>query len=90
MLALFAGVRARRQAERLCGRLYADDPVQSSWVYANEPTRFVVRVFCGHRDPPPSLFPRLPWRRCVIVAVDKATEATEEIVDDKRYRPILR
>lgn len=90
MIALFAGVRACRQAECLCGRLYAGDPVRSSSVCADEPTRFVVRVFCGYRDPPRDLRPQITWARCIIVAVDKNTRIAEQIVDDKRYRPMLR
>jgi hypothetical protein len=89
MFALFQGIRARRLAEQLCGQLYAEEPVQGSWVCASEPTRFVVRVFCGHRMTPiATMMP--PWERCVIVAVDKGTWATEQVIEDALYRPVLR
>ena len=90
MLILFQGVRARRLAEQLCRELYPGEPLQGSWICANEPTRFVVRVFCGHEVRTTPYFMLPPWKICVIVAVHKTTLAAEQIIDDTPYHPILR
>ena len=90
MFALFQGIRARRLAEQFCGTLHQEESIHGSWVCANEPARFVVRVFYGHRTLVPDLLPAPAWGRCIIVAVDKMTWATEQIIEDKQYRPILR
>lgn len=88
MLVYFQGLRARRIAEALCKATYPDEPVHGSWIGANEPARFVVRVFYGQR---PLTYEKLPpWRGCLIVAVDKTTLAAAPIENDEPYRPVLR
>ena len=90
MLTLFQGIRARRLAEQLCRKLHPSEPAQGSVVCADEPTRFVVRVFCGRPTTPDLLWPKPKWGVCVIVAVDKYTQEAEQVVDDTPYRPLLR
>lgn len=82
------GAEARRAAERLCAALFPGEPRHGSWVCADEPERFVVRVFCGDRAGSPARLP--PWRECVVVAVDKATLTAERVADDGPYRPLPR
>ena len=84
-------LRARRIAETLCQSLYAGEVFQGSYLIADEPTRYVVRVFIGQREweSVPETLP--PWRVCVIVGVDKTTFVAAQIVDgEEAYRPILR
>ena len=84
----FRGLKARRVAEQFCQQSHPDEPLHGSWICANEPTRFVVRVFVGQREFTGTMLP--PWRVCLIVAVDKTTLAAEIITDDALYRPVLR
>jgi hypothetical protein len=68
--------------------MFPDDPVMGAAVCADEPTRYVVRVFCGVRDDPVvRMLP--PWKHCFIFSVSKNDNAVQKI-DDGRYRPILR
>jgi hypothetical protein len=79
--------RARAQAEAACRRLRPGAPIVGTWLCAEEPERFVVRVFCGTRAE--SL--RAPqWNECLVFAVTPDAARAELLVDDVAYRPTVR
>lgn len=88
MLVYFQGLRARRLAEAWCKQRNPDEIIHGTWICANEPTRFVVRVFCGQRERTGEKLP--PWQNCSVIAVDKRTLIAAPVADDAPYRPILR
>jgi hypothetical protein len=81
--------RARELAQESCRRLRPGEPILGTWLCANEPERYVVRVFLGERtgDPVKGL-PR--WRECLIFAVNKDCTVAELVNNDERYRPVVR
>ena len=83
----FLGIRARRIAESWCHEHFPHEPIYASVVCADEPSRFVIRVFCGERPTSEEKLP--PWSSCVVIAVDKLTFVAERVVDDEPYRPII-
>jgi hypothetical protein len=91
---LFPRLRARaiaREAARLaCHDLLPGEAIMSASVCADEPSRYVVRVFCGER--PASAEARMlpPWRECLIFAVTKNTYVAARVTDDEKYRPTIR
>jgi hypothetical protein len=91
---LFAPSRAREKARdvavRACEKHLPGEPIRGAVICADEPDRYVIRVFYGNRDRSPETFRLPPWRGCLIVAVEKTTYVDEVIDDDKRYRPTIR
>ena len=78
MLAFWSRVSGRRAARRraeadavsACEALRADTPIMGATLVAEEPERFVVRVFVGVRDDaPPKMLP--PWAECLVFAIRK-------------------
>jgi hypothetical protein len=58
-------------------------------ICADEPERYVVRVFVGRRDD--TIAAKLPpWRDCLVFAVPKDRGPPSLLVDDARYRPTIR
>lgn len=93
MLSYFNGLCARRRAEALCQQTNPAEPLLGSWICANEPGRFVVRVFYGQREWTSEVATMMPpWRDCLIVAVDKASlhAVPVEGEDAAPYQPVLR
>jgi hypothetical protein len=89
---LFPRLRARKKAGEVavlaCKKRFPDELIRGAVTCADEPGRYVVRVFYGNRPIAPVMQP--PWRGCLIVAVRKDTYADEVIVDDEQYRPAIR
>jgi hypothetical protein len=88
MLKLLARLRNRRKAVEaarlLCTTSACGEPIFNAVVCAEEPDRYVVRVFLGIRDPGYDRSP--PWRDCWLVAVERGTNAASRIYDDI-YKP---
>ena len=78
---------AQRLAREECQRLLPNEPVMGSALCANEPTRYVVRVFCGERAPNVERLPS--WKECRVFAVPKGSGPIRQ-VDDEKYRPTIR
>jgi hypothetical protein len=92
---LFPQLRSRKMAREVaiwaCKKLFPDEPVFGAGICADEPDRYVVRVCYGNRSMSDMATFRLPpWRECLIVAVQKDTYVDEVIVDDGKYRPMIR
>ena len=84
-----ARASAREAASQACHALRPGEPILGSCICADEPNRYVVRVYCGNR--PDFEIHRLPpWRECLIFAVMKDTSSAEQIMNDEKYRPIIR
>lgn len=80
-------MRAQREAEALCRRLFPEEPVINSGLRADEPSRYVVIVYYGHR----TIQAKLPlWKDRLVVAIDKDTFAAEPIEDSKAYLSLIR
>ncbi len=85
-----AKAKAREAARRMCQALLPGEPVMGASICADEPGRYVVRVFCGIRPASPATYRLPPWRECWVVAVAKETYSAERITDDEQYRPMIR
>lgn len=77
-------------ASQACHSLFPDEQIRRTSICADEPSRYVVRVFCGDRPTSPELLKLPPWRECLIFAVMKNSYAAERVTDDEKYRPTLR
>lgn len=96
MLAFWSRVSGRRAARRraeadavsACETLRADTPIIGATLVAEEPERFVVRVFVGVRnDDPPQTLP--PWTECLVFAIRKdafAEAASPDAASPDAYR----
>lgn len=79
--------KAHRAARRAASRMESHEPILGSAMRADEPSRFVVSVFIGQREPYEHRLP--PWRKCLVFGVDKVTfEARLEL--GEKYRPVIR
>lgn len=91
---LRARATAREAATRLCRNLLPDgEPIRGSVICADEPDRYVVRVFCGTREVSLDTYMLPPWRECLIFAVAKDTYSAALLTDDddeEKYRPAIR
>ena len=90
---LFPSMQDKAMAQELaaqsCQALRPDDSILGAIVCADEPDRYVVRVFCGERRFEPE-YPRLPpWRECLIFAVTKDKFSVEPIMS-REYQPTIR
>jgi hypothetical protein len=86
-------LRARKKAREVaigaCRKLLPDEPVCGAGICADEPDRYVVRVFYGNRYVSPTTSRLPPWRGYLIVAVRKDTYV-DEVINDERYCPTIR
>jgi hypothetical protein len=87
---LRARAAAREAATRLCRTVLPDEPILGSAICADEPGRYVVRVFCGHRPASAETYLLPPWRVCLVFAVAKDTYSAAQLADDEKYRPTIR
>lgn len=87
---LCARALAREAATRLCRAALPGEPILGSVICADEPGRYVVRVFCGNRPASPDTYMSPPWRECLIFAVTKDTYSAARLTDDEEYRPTIR
>jgi hypothetical protein len=78
---------AQRVAREACARLMPNEPILGTALCANEPDRYVVRVFCGKRDPYVERLP--PWTDCKVFVVPNNGGPIQQ-VDDAKYCPTLR
>lgn len=90
---LFPDIQAKATAKEVaaqsCQILRPDEPIFGVIVCADEPDRYVVRVFCGKRRFEPE-YPRMPpWRECLIFAVMKDKFSVEQITNGE-YQPVIR
>lgn len=80
--------RARRAASEACRLLFPSEPVVGAHICADEPTRYVVRVFFGKNTQVRTMRPA--WKGWLIFAVLKDSLIAEQIKDDGKYRPAVR
>ena len=85
-----ARAMAKEAASRACHTLLPGEPILGATICADEPGRYVVRVFCGNRPASPEVYRLPPWRECLIFAVMKDTYSAEQIRADEKYRPMIR
>ena len=78
---------AKEAAKAACQQLAPDEPILGVLIYADESSRYVIRVFCGHRAPAAQPLP--PWEYCYVFAVPKNGEPAEQL-HDEQYRPTIR
>lgn len=81
---------ARRMARESCRALLPEEPILGASVCADEPGRYVVRVFCGNRPVSVETYRLPPWRECLIFAVAKDTHAVQQLTDNEKYYPVIR
>ena len=74
--------------ENLCRNLYPNEPIFGCHMCADEPQRWVVRIYYGKRERSEYLGP--PWHDCLIVGIDKSSSAIELIEDVTPYLPKIR
>lgn len=90
---LFPGMKAKAIAKELaaqsCRILRPDEPIFGTVVCADEPDRYVVRVFCGNRRFEPEYLRMPSWRECLIFAVMKNNFSVEQI-ENGEYQPVIR
>ena len=80
---------AKELACQACQAMHPDEPIFGVVVCADEPERYVVRVFCGERRYEPMYY-RMPlWRECLIFAVLKNQFLVEQITSGE-YEPTMR
>ena len=90
-LRIRARAKARNVAIDACHGAFPDELIHGAWVCADEPDRYVVRVFCGGRQfviGEARMLP--PWQTCLIFAVTKNTYAVQRLPSGGRYDPVLR
>ncbi len=87
-------MRARSQAQKVARELscslFPEESILGTAICADEPDRYIVRVFCGNRTFSDEMYRLPPWKECLIFAVTKNTYAVEQITDNRRYDPIIR
>lgn len=77
---------AKKESIQLCQLLHPDEMIFGVVVCADEPDRFVVRVFCGQQTE--HEFKTVPWKNCFLFAVSKNDNSVVSIRDEK-YMPRL-
>ncbi|MBC7795268.1 MAG: hypothetical protein H7Z37_00180 [Pyrinomonadaceae bacterium] len=80
---------ATKAAKEFCRSYVCDEPILGTIICANEPERYVVRVFCGYRKVSVENYLLPPWENCLIFAVAKDSYCVEQITDDEKYRPTI-
>jgi len=87
---MYARSQAQKVVRDLCRSLLPEEPILGTVICADEADRYVVRVFFGDRPFSAETYMLPPWKECLIFAVTKNSYAVEQIIDDRKYDPVIR